>query len=403
MRAPAELMAQALRLAEAGRYSTHPNPRVGCVIVKDGLIVGEGAHLKAGEPHAEIHALRTAGERARGSEVFVTLEPCNHHGRTPPCVDALIAAGVSRVWAAMTDPNPLVAGQGLARLQAAGIQTEVGLLQGDAERLNRGFISRMTRQRPFVTLKLAASLDGRTAMANGESQWITGAAARADVHRLRAEAGAVLTSAATVLADDPALTVRDFPFPSLSLRERGRGEGTPFEMAAHLVQHAPSSVPLGHLLPEGEGKEIVLRQPDRIVLDSRARTPAHAKVWAPGARRFWLCSAAPSSCPAEVEQIAIDMDAAGSISLPRALAALATRQVNEVLVECGPRLAGAFLAAGLVDELVLYLAPSLLGSEARGLATLPGLQRLDQRVSLQFSEVRQVGEDLRITATLKDA
>lgn len=353
-------MAQALRLAQAGRYSTHPNPRVGCVIVKYGVIVGEGAHLKAGEPHAEVHALRMAGERARGSEVFVTLEPCNHHGRTPPCVDALIAAGVSRVWAAMTDPNPLVAGQGLKRLQAAGIETHLGLLQADAEKLNRGFISRMTRQRPFVTLKLASSLDGRTAMASGESQWITGAAARADVHRLRAEAGSVLTSAATVLADDPALTVRDF---------------------------------------QAEG----LRQPDRIVLDRLAQTPSSAKVWAPGARRFWLCNTAPSSSPAEVEQIAIELDATGSISLPSTLAALAARQVNEVLVESGPRLAGAFLAAGLVDELVLYIAPSLLGSEARGLATLPGLSRLDQRVALQFSDVRQLGEDLRITATLKDA
>ena len=352
-------MAQALRLAEAGRYSTHPNPRVGCVIVKDGVIVGEGAHLKAGEPHAEIHALRRAGEHAKGAEVFVTLEPCSHHGRTPPCVDALIAAGVSRVWAAMTDPNPLVAGQGLARLQAAGIETHLGLLQADAERLNRGFIRRMTQQRPFVTLKLAASLDGRTAMASGESQWITGAAARVDVHRLRAEAGAVLTSAATVMADDPALTVRAF---------------------------------------QAEG----LRQPDRIVLDRLAQTPSSAKVWAPGARRFWFCNAVSASVPAEVEQIAIELDATGSTSLLGALAVLAMRQVNEVLVECGPRLAGAFLAAGLVDELVLYVAPCLLGSEARGLAALPGLSRLDQRVCLQFSDVRQVGEDLRITATVKD-
>lgn len=359
MAGPAENMARALELAEAGRYSTHPNPRVGCVIVKDEVIVGEGAHLKAGEPHAEVHALRAAGERARGAEVFVTLEPCNHHGRTPPCVDALISAGVSKVFVAMSDPNPLVRGLGLARLQAAGIETEVGLLQPAAERLNRGFLSRMRRQRPFVTLKMGASLDGRTAMASGESQWITGAAARADVHRLRAEAGAVLTSSATVLADDPSLTVRDFT---------------------------------------AEG----LRQPDRIVLDSRARTPANAKVWADGARRFWLCKQSPTSMPQGVEVLTIESDASGSISLPKALAALAVHQVNHVLVECGPILAGSFLAAGLVDELVLYIAPSLLGSDARGLAALPGLDRLDQRMQLQFSDVRQVGEDLRVTATLKD-
>ncbi len=360
MVAAAALMAHALRLAEAGRYSTHPNPRVGCVIVKDGIVVGEGAHLKAGEPHAEVFALRAAGEHAKGADVFVTLEPCNHHGRTPPCVDALIAAGVSRVWAAMTDPNPLVAGQGLARLQAAGIETHVGLLQAEAEQLNRGFISRMVRRRPFVTLKLAASLDGRTAMASGESQWITGAAARADVHRLRVDAGAVLTSSATVLADDPSLTVRDF--------------------------HA-------------EG----LRQPDRIVLDGQARVAANAKVWADDARRFWLCSQAAMQTPQGVEVVAIESDAAGTMSLPRVLAVLAERQVNAVLVECGPRLAGSFLAAKLVDELVLYMAPSLLGHEGRSLATLPGLTRLDQRIPLYFSDVRQVGDDLRITATLKDA
>lgn len=352
-------MARALRLAEAGRYSTHPNPRVGCVIVKDGVVVGEGAHLRAGEPHAEVHALRGAGERARGAEVFVTLEPCNHHGRTPPCVDALVAAGVGKVWAAMTDPNPLVAGQGLARLQAAGIATDTGLLQAEAEALNRGFLTRMRQQRPFVTLKLAASLDGRTAMASGESQWITGAAARADVHRLRAEAGAVLTSSATVLADNPALTVREF-------------------MAADL------------------------RQPDRIVLDSQRRVPALAAVWSAGARCFWLGASTPASVPAEVEALTVESTAEGTISLPKALAVLAARQVNAVLVECGPRLAGALLAERLVDELVLYVAPSLLGDEARGLAVLPGLSQLSNRVPLQYRDVRRVGEDLRITATLKD-
>lgn len=364
--AAARLMARALRLAEAGRYSSHPNPRVGCVLWRDGEIVGEGAHLRAGEPHAEVHALRQAGERARGATAFVSLEPCNHHGRTPPCTEALIAAGVSRVVAAMQDPNPLVAGQGLARLRAAGIEVEVGLLQADAERLNRGFVSRMRRQRPLLILKLAASLDGRTAMKSGESQWITGPEARADVHRLRAEAGAVLTSSDTVLADDPALTVR---------------------LPADYGMAASGTVP-------------GLRQPDRIVLDSRARVPAGAKVWAEGARRLRVTTAAHATAPvpAGVETLVVEADANGTISLPALLPLLAQQGVNELLVECGPRLAGALLASGLVDELLLYLAPTLLGHEGRALAALPGLQRLDQKIALRYTDVRQVGRDLRITA-----
>jgi len=353
----ARLMARALRLAEAGRTTTHPNPRVGCVLWRDGEIVGEGAHLRAGEPHAEVHALRQAGERARGATAFVTLEPCNHHGRTPPCSEALIAAGIRRVVAAMEDPNPLVAGKGLQRLREAGIEVETGLLQADAERLNRGFVSRMRRQRPFVSLKLASSLDGRTAMASGESQWITGEPARADVHRLRAEAGAVLTSSATVLADDPALSVR---------------------------------------LPEATD----WRQPDRIVLDSRARVPLGAKVWAPGVRRFRVTqpSHAGAVVPDGVETLGVDADATGPLSLSALMPLLAGQGVNELLVECGPRLAGAFLQSGLIDELRLYLAPMLLGHQARALAALPGLDRLDQKLGLRYTDVRQVGRDLRITA-----
>lgn len=352
-------MARALALAEAGRYTSHPNPRVGCVIVKDGVVVGEGAHLKAGEPHAEVHALRAAGEKARGAEVFVTLEPCSHHGRTPPCVEALIAAGVSKVWAAMSDPNPLVSGMGLAALHSAGIEVRAGLMQTEAERLNCGFLSRMRRRRPFVTLKLAASLDGRTAMASGESRWITGPAARADVHRLRADAGAVLTSSATVLADDPALSVRDF-------------------------------------MADG------LRQPDRIVLDTQARTPVTAKAWHGGARRFWFTAEKPEAIPEGVGQQTLPIDEMGSLPLPAVLSALAAQQVNQVLVECGPRLAGAFLGARLVDEVVLYLAPSLLGHEARALAELPGLATLDARLQFTFTDVQRVGEDLRLTAVPKD-
>ncbi len=344
-------MARALRLAERGRTGTHPNPRVGCVIVKDGVVVGEGWHQRAGEPHAEVHALREAGERARGAEVFVTLEPCSHHGRTPPCADALVQAGVAKVWAAMQDPNPLVSGQGLERLRAAGIATESGLLERDAQRLNRGFVSRMTRGRPFVVLKLGMSLDGRTAMASGESQWITGAEARADVHRLRAETGAIMVGPGTVLADDPQLTVRDFETP---------------------------------------------RQPDRVILDTRAQAPATAKIWAEGARRLWL-TAGEGAAPPGVERLVCATDASGALDLAAALQLLGQKQVNEVLLECGPRLAGSFLQAGLIDEVVAYVAPSFLGHEARPFATLPGLEKLSQRLQWRFAGVRQVGADLRLT------
>ncbi|HEY0914662.1 MAG TPA: bifunctional diaminohydroxyphosphoribosylaminopyrimidine deaminase/5-amino-6-(5-phosphoribosylamino)uracil reductase RibD [Solimonas sp.] len=349
-------MARALRLAERGRTGTHPNPRVGCVIVKDGVVVGEGWHQRAGEPHAEVHALREAGERARGAEVFVTLEPCSHHGRTPPCADALVHAGVAKVWAAMQDPNPLVSGQGLERLRAAGIATESGLLERDAQRLNRGFVSRMTRGRPFVVLKLGMSLDGRTAMASGESQWITGAEARADVHRLRAETGAVMTGPGTVKADDP----------QLNCRESGIGNRESF------------------------------RQPDRIVLDTRAQAPATARVWAEGARRLWL-TAGEGAAPAGVERLVCATDASGALDLAAALQLLGQKQVNEVLLECGPRLAGSFLQAGLIDEVVAYVAPSFLGHEARPFATLPGLEKLSQRLQWRFAGVRQVGADLRLT------
>ncbi|WP_420466092.1 bifunctional diaminohydroxyphosphoribosylaminopyrimidine deaminase/5-amino-6-(5-phosphoribosylamino)uracil reductase RibD [Panacagrimonas sp.] len=359
-------MARALSLAGRGRYTTFPNPRVGCVVVSDGAVVGEGWHERAGEPHAEVHALNASGARARGAEVFVTLEPCSHRGRTPPCADALIAAGVGRVWAAMQDPNPQVAGQGLARLRAAGVDVQLGMLEAPARELNRGFVSRMARGRPFVTLKLAASLDGRTAMASGESQWITSDAARADVHRLRAEAGAVLSSSATVLADDPALTVR---------------QGVTLE-----------------------------RPPDRIVLDSAGRVPASARVWAAdGARRISVgrpadvgardtsATMAASGHPA-VERIESASGDGGRLDLCSALSALAQREINSVLVECGPTLAGALLTQDCVDEVVIYLAPSLLGDAARGLANLPGLKRLEQRVALKFVDVRQVGPDLRISA-----
>jgi diaminohydroxyphosphoribosylaminopyrimidine deaminase/5-amino-6-(5-phosphoribosylamino)uracil reductase len=361
---PANFMAEALRLAALGCATTQPNPRVGCVIVQAGEIVGRGFHQRAGEPHAEVLALREAGARARDTDVYLTLEPCSHFGRTPPCADALIAAGVRRVIAAMQDPNPRVAGSGFARLRAAGIEVHCGLLGEQAAALNRGFISRMTRARPWVTLKLGASLDGRTAAASGESQWITGTAARADVHRLRAEAGAVLTSSATVLADDPQLSVRDYA--------------------------------------GANGLEV--RQPDRIVIDRHRRVPSTAKVWsnADNARRFRLVGHAVASS-ANIDDngaqpLPLLLKPDGRADLSQVLSLLAQQEINELLIESGPTLAGAFLAEDRVDELVLYLAPSLLGDSARPLAHLPELFRLDQRIDWRITDLKMIGEDIRIVA-----
>lgn len=348
-------MARALSLAERGRYTTHPNPRVGCVIVSDGAIVGEGWHQWAGQAHAEVAALRQAGEAARGASVYVTLEPCCHAGRTPPCTGALIEAGVARVVAAMRDPNPQVAGQGLEILEEAGIETESGLMESAAQALNQGFVSRMSRGRPLVRLKMAMSLDGRTAMASGESQWITHEPARRDVHRQRAEAGAVLVGVGTVLADDPRLNVR---------------------------------------LP-GEW-----RQPDRVILDTRARTPVSARLLGNAGRTLILTAASDSDNArqlsaqgAEIIGVPV-MD--GHVDPVAALEALAEREINTVLVEAGPRLAGALLQAGRVDELLLYVAPDLLGDVARGLMHLTGLEYLADRVRMQFIDVRRIGPDLRL-------
>jgi diaminohydroxyphosphoribosylaminopyrimidine deaminase/5-amino-6-(5-phosphoribosylamino)uracil reductase len=361
-------MAHALQLAEQGLYTTDPNPRVGCVLVRDGVVVGEGAHLKAGEPHAEVHALRMAGEQAVGATAYVTLEPCSHHGRTPPCADALVKAGVARVVAAMQDPNPLVAGQGLARIAAAGITTASGLLEAEARRLNLGFISRMERGRPFVRLKLAASLDGRTAMRSGESQWITGAAARADVQRLRARSSAVVTGVETVLHDNASLTVRA---PELGL-------------SPELAEQAAS------------------RQPLRVVLDSQLRLPAGAKLLSlPG--EILIATALSQDHP---RAAALIQSGARILSLPGTegrvdlgalLVLLAEEyQCNELLLECGATLAGAALQAGLVDELVLYMATTLLGSSARPLLELP-LERMAQQQRLKLTDSRMLGEDLRLT------
>jgi diaminohydroxyphosphoribosylaminopyrimidine deaminase/5-amino-6-(5-phosphoribosylamino)uracil reductase len=353
----ARFMARALQLADRGLYTTDPNPRVGCVIARDGVVVGEGWHERAGEPHAEVHALRVAGERARDATAYVTLEPCSHHGRTPPCADALIDAGVARVVAATEDPNPRVAGQGVAKLRAAGIAVEIGLLQAEAEKRNPGFFARMRRGRPYVRVKLAASLDGRTAMANGESKWITDEAARQDVQDLRARSSAVMSGIGTVLADDPRLDVRAFA---------------------------------------------LLRQPLRVIVDPRLETPITARLLAgPGASVIVTANPDPRRAE-QLREAGADVlflpSSEGRVDLSALLGHLAQRQVNELLVESGPGLAGALVGYGLVDELVLYLAPVLLGDDARGLVHIPGLSRLADRIALDIVDVRSIGRDWRIIA-----
>ncbi len=355
-------MARALQLAARGLYTCDPNPRVGCVLVKGGTVIGEGWHVRAGEPHAEVLALRAAGEAARGATAYVSLEPCAHHGRTPPCGEALIAAGISRVVAAMEDPNPQVAGRGLWMLHEAGIAVESKLLRSQAEALNPGFIKRMRTGRPLVRCKLAMSLDGRTAMASGESQWISGSAARADVHRLRARSSALLTGIGTVLSDDPSLNAR---------------------------------------LDTDEA----VQQPLRVVLDSQLRMPTDARMLSLPGRTLVCCMEA-----ADVEKIVMLTDVGaevhclpvenGLVSLPALLDFLAGEGVNEVTVEAGAILNGALLQAGLVDEVIVYLAPLLMGDAARGLFHLPGLEKMAQRIELKIVDMRAVGDDWRITAHL---
>jgi diaminohydroxyphosphoribosylaminopyrimidine deaminase/5-amino-6-(5-phosphoribosylamino)uracil reductase len=358
-------MAQAVRLARQGIYSTHPNPNVGCVVVAQGAVVGSGWHQRAGGPHAEIHALREAGEKARHADMYLTLEPCSHHGRTPPCADALVDAGVRRVVVAMQDPNPLVAGQGLERLRAAGIEVETGLLEGQARAMNPGFVSRMQRGRPWVRVKLASSLDARTAMASGESKWITGDAARHDVQRLRARSSAIVTGIGTVLADDPSMNVR------LEARQL-------------------------------KGVEPV-RQPLRVVMDTQLAMPAQAKMLSLPGDTLLVTGIQDNDRQRALQQagaevVAIDVGQ-GRLEPEAVLKLLAEREINEVLLECGPTLAGAFLSAELVDELVLYIAPHLMGDSARGLFHLPGLQQMRDRIALEWLDVRQVGDTLRVTAS----
>jgi len=351
------MMARALQLAERGLWTTSPNPRVGCVLVRDGQIVGEGWHEKAGEQHAEVNALRAAGELARGATAYVTLEPCSHFGRTPPCAEALIKAGVARVVAAMDDPNPLVAGQGLATLESAGITTASGLLEKEARELNIGFVSRMTRGRPWLRLKAAASLDGKTALNNGVSQWITGPHARRDGHAWRARACAILTGIGTVRDDDPQLLVRDVE---------------------------------------------TTRQPLRVIVDSRLETPLTAKILH-GGGPVLIAGAlddAVKACAlrAAGADVLILPNAAGKVELKDLLEELARRGINEVHAEAGFKLNGSLLHEGLVDELLLYLAPTLIGHAASGLFNLPELSSLDGQQKLKIRDLRQVGEDIRIIA-----
>lgn len=360
-------MARALRLAAKGLYTTHPNPRVGCVVVDpEGTVVGEGWHAYPGGPHAEVNALDMAGERARGATAYVTLEPCSHHGRTPPCAEALIRAGVARVVAAMTDPNPQVAGQGLARLRAAGIDVTGEVMAEEAQGLNPGFIARMCRSRPYVRSKIAASLDGRTAMAGGESQWITSVEARGDVQRLRAQSSAILTGIGTVLADDPALTVR------------------------------PEELPAGCPWPG----EVGLRQPLRVVVDSRLRLGPTARLLNVPGEVLVATAADGGHATLRGQGAAVERlpGAGGRVDLHALMQRLAVLGVNEVLVEAGAALNGALLEAGLIDEWVVYMAPKVMGDGARGMFHLPWLARMDQTVPLTFADVRAVGPDLRVTA-----
>lgn len=354
-------MQQALTLAEAGLYASMPNPRVGCVIVKDGKVVGRGAHLLAGTPHAEIHALRDAGDAAKDADVYVTLEPCSHHGRTPPCAEALVAAGVKRVIAAMQDPNPKVAGSGLDRLRSQGIEVACGLLEAEAQALNPGFIKRMTEGRPFVRSKIAASLDGRTALANGFSQWITGEQARADVQQWRARSCAIMTGIGTVLLDDPQMNIR-----RTDLLEAKSG-----------------------------------RQPLRVVVDSHLRISPGAKILQ-GGDALVAYAKDTQGHSALLEAAGLNLiclpNQHGKVDLCKLLQYLATMEINEVLAEAGSGLNGALQQANLIDEYLFYYAPVLLGNEAQGMFALPTMTEMTERAELQILAVDKVGEDIRLRA-----
>nr|PZN03611.1 MAG: bifunctional diaminohydroxyphosphoribosylaminopyrimidine deaminase/5-amino-6-(5-phosphoribosylamino)uracil reductase RibD [Pseudomonadota bacterium] len=351
-----DCMRRALQLAARGLSTTTPTPRAGCVIVRDGAIVGEGFHERAGEPHAEVLALRAAGERARGATVYLTLEPCAHYGRTPPCADALIEAGVARVVAAMRDPNPRVAGGGFEKLRAAGIAVETGLMEEQARALNIGFVSRMTRGTPWVRLKVAASLDGKTALANGKSQWITSVEARRDGHAFRARACAILTGIGTVRDDDPRLDVREVETP---------------------------------------------RQPLKVLVDSRLEAPLDAKLFQSG--KVLVAAAVNdeariAALQARGVEVVVLPNAGGKVDLAELMRELGRRELNEIHVEAGFKLNGSLMREGLVDELLVYLAPSLLGESPSGMFNLPRIEDLDARWRLEFQDVARIGPDVRLLA-----
>ena len=357
-------MQLALDLAKQGEFTTTPNPSVGCVLVKDGKVVGKGFHAKAGEPHAEVMALREAAGNACGATAYVTLEPCSHFGRTPPCAKGLVEAGVSKVIAAMCDPNPQVAGKGLQILSDAGIQSAVGLLEENAEQLNKGFLKRMRTGKPFVQLKLAMSIDGKTAMASGESKWITGAQARADVQQYRAKASAILSTSQTVLADDPSLNVR--------------WEELPPNVKADYPQEK-------------------LRQPVRVILDSSHKVRSDFKVFSTESP-VWLVGEDDyplTGFPVFTEYLQLDRNQ-GETRLQALMSALGKRQINTLWVEAGATLAGALIAENLVDELIIYMAPKLLGDQARDLCHLPNLTQLADAPLWQLQSCEPVGDDLKL-------
>ncbi len=359
-----QYMARAIQLAHKGLYTTDPNPRVGCVLVKNDRIVGEGWHERAGGPHAEIHALQQAGEEAEGATAYVTLEPCSHHGKTPPCADALIKAGVVRVVAAMQDPNPAVSGAGLKKLAQAGVEVESGLLESQARELNPGFIKRMTKGLPWVRIKLAMSLDGRTAMASGESQWITSPAARDDVHKWRARSSAIMTGINTVMEDNPSLNMR--------------------------------------LTKEQLGIEGDTRQPLRVIVDSHLKCPKDAQMLnLPGKTVVLTISAQPADCESPAVEVVKLPEQDRRVDLNMALQWLAEHEINEVHVEAGSVLCGSLLEADLVDELIIYMAPHIMGDSARGLFHLPEISQMNQRIGLDIQDIRAVGRDWRIRAIPK--
>lgn len=363
-----QAMRRAIKLAALGCYTTAPNPNVGAVIVKNEQVIGEGYHQQAGGPHAEVFALRQAGESANGATAYVTLEPCSHFGRTPPCANALIAAGVCRVVVAMLDPNPLVAGRGVDMLRQAGINVDVGLLEQEARALNPGFLSKMERKRPFIRLKTASSLDGRIALANGQSQWLTGALAREDVQLQRAQACAIISSAETVLADDARLDVRSLA-----------------------------------ITPLADGQ---LRQPLRVILDRRARLTGREALFQTGGRIVLIYSAKLSNLPSltgnkvAVEQWQVDEDAAGFLSINAIMQLLSAQALNVIWLEAGAKLSSAWLATGFIDELIVYQAPILLGQDAKAMLNMPQLEKLDDAQRFQWRDVAVLGNDLRLIANL---